>query len=151
MEETQVKEEQQEESQEVSAEEIKQDYNPHKQSPCAAFLRAYKSYFIKNFNKVCQDKCTCDLCLNELDIEGDYLYDVMFNPDVDVSEGEVHRLFNKLIHHSAQFDVVLNQAWLQMIDEPQPFLDGGHSYLSIPGYGFESRRSGLYIRVGLAQ
>jgi hypothetical protein len=117
MDNTKVKAETQEESQELSRDEIKQDYNPHKQSPCAAFLRTYKSSFIKNFNKVCQDKCTCDLFLKELNIEGDYLYDVMFNPDIDVSENEVNSLFKKLIHHAAQVDVVLNQAWLQMIDD----------------------------------
>jgi len=113
MEETQVKENQQEESQE----EIKQDYNPHRQSTCAAFLREYKNQFIKNFNNICKENCTCDLCLNELNIESGYLYDVMFDPDVDVREDEVNSLFNKLIQHSAQIDVVLNQVWLQMIDD----------------------------------
>ena len=112
-----VKEKTQEEQQELSKEQIKQDFNPHKQSSCAAFLRAYKSYFIKNFNKICKEKCTCDSCLNELGIDTEYYYDAMFNPDVDVSEGEITSLFSKLIHHSAQFDVVLNQAWLQMIDD----------------------------------
>ncbi len=106
-----------EEIHEVSHEEIKQDYNPHSQSTCAAFLRAYKPYFIKNFNTICKEKCTCDNCLNELNIEGEYLYGVMFDSDVDVSEDEVNNVFNKLVNHLAQVDVVLNQTWLQMIDD----------------------------------
>ena len=106
-----------EEPQELSPEEIKQDYNPHRQSTCADFLRSYKASFIKNFKNICKENRSCDLCLDKLNIESEYLYDVMFNPDVDVSEGNVNSLFNKLINHSAQVDVVLNQVWLQMIDD----------------------------------
>ena len=93
------------ESLKLSHQEIKKDYNPHRQSACAAFLRAYKPFFIKNFNKICNDTCTCDSCLSELNIEGEYLYDIMFNPDQDVCEDEVNSLFDKLIHHSAHDDV----------------------------------------------
>ncbi len=103
--------------QEVSTEEIKHDYNPHRHSICASFLRAYKPYFIKNFNKICKDKCTCDHCLTELNIESDYFYDVMFNPDEDLAEADVRSIFHKLIHHTAHTDIILNQAWLQMIDD----------------------------------
>jgi len=114
---TSLKIEPQEESRKRSHEEIKHDYNPHRQSTCAAFLRDYKPFFIKNFNTACKEKCPCGHCLNELNIEGDYLYEVMFDPDVDVSEDEVNSLFNKLVHHSSHIDVVLNEACLQMTDD----------------------------------
>ncbi len=114
---TQIQEVKQEDSGKEAQEDINQDYNPRKRSSCASFLRAYKPYFIKNFNKLCGEKCTCGLCLNELNIEGDYFYDVMFNPDADLAESEVRSMFNKLIRHSAYVDMVLNQVWLQMIDD----------------------------------
>lgn len=107
----------QEESQECAQDRIIHDFVPSKKSSCALFLRSYKPYFLKNFNQICREQCTSNLCLDALNIDGDYFYDVMFNPDGDTADKELRILFKKMVLHSAHADAVLNQVWLQMTDD----------------------------------